>query len=328
MEKPKVLITRTLPQPAMDVLAKQCDLEVYDKHVTMPRPRLIERVRDKAGLICLLSDRIDKEIMRAGTSLKIIANYAVGYNNIDTAEAAKRNIYVTNTPGVLTDTTADLAFALLIAVARRIPEADQYVHAGKFTGWEPMLMLGTDVHGATLGIIGFGRIGQALARRARGFDMRVLYYEPERFSSTIEKQYSAEYRILDDLLRESDFVSVHVPLTESTHHLIARPQLALMKKSAFLINTSRGPVVDERALVAALKDDEIAGCALDVFEHEPAVEQELKTMANVVLAPHIGSASVQTRTQMALMVAQDVIAVLVHGKEPAHIVSPKVLKGP
>ncbi|KPK70964.1 glyoxylate reductase [candidate division WOR_3 bacterium SM23_60] len=328
MKKPKVLITRTLPQPGMDVLAQQCDLEVYDKHETMPRPRLIERVGDKAGLICLLSDRIDKEIVRAGTNLKIIANYAVGHNNIDTAEAAKRNIYVTNTPGVLTDTTADLAFALLTAVARRIPEADQYVRAGRFRGWEPMLMLGTDVHGATLGIIGFGRIGRALARRARGFDMKVLYYEPERLSATVEKQYRAEYRILDDLLRESDFVSVHVPLTESTHHLIARPQLALMKKSAFLINTSRGPVVDERALVTALQHDDIAGCALDVFEHEPAVEQQLKTMTNVVLAPHIGSASVQTRTQMALMVAHDVIAVLVHGKAPAHIVSPKVLKGP
>ena len=318
MKKPKVLLTRILPQPGMDILTKYCDLEVYDKNEAMPRERLMERVRDKAGLICLLSDRIDKAIMRAGARLRIIANYAVGYNNIDISEAAKRSIYVTNTPGVLTDTTADLAFALLISVARRIPEADRYVREGTFTGWEPMLLLGTDVHDKTLGIIGFGRIGRALARRAHGFGMRILYYEPERLSVDIEKQYCAEYKALDDILRESDFMSIHVPLTDTTHHLIAKPQFALMKESAFLINTSRGPVVDEHALVAALKKKVIAGCALDVFEREPAVEQELTAMPNVVLTPHIGSASVHTRTQMAFMVAKDVIAVLIHGQKPAH----------
>ncbi len=318
MKKPKVLLTRILPQPGIDMLTEQVDLEVYEKNEAMPRECIIESVRDKTGLICLLSDRIDKEIMHAGTNLKIIANYAVGYNNIDIAEAAKRNIYVTHTPGVLTDTTADLAFALLISVARRIPEADKYVREGQFKGWEPMFLLGTDVHSKTLGIIGFGRIGRALARRAHGFGMRILYYEPKRLSTTIEKQHSAEYRMLDDMLRESDFVSIHVPLIDATHHLIAEREFAVMKKSAFLINTSRGPVIDERALVVALRNKDIAGCALDVFEREPAVEQELKTMSNVVLAPHIGSASVQTRTQMALMVAEDVIAVLIHDQKPAH----------
>lgn len=326
MKKPKVLLTRILPQPGMDMLTKHCDLDVYGKSEAMPRVCLIERVRDKAGLISLLSDHIDKEIIHAGTNLKIIANYAVGYNNIDIDEAAKRNIYVTNTPGVLTDTTADLAFALLIAVARRIPEADRYVREGKFKGWEPMLMLGTDVHSKTLGIIGFGRIGRALARRAHGFGMRILYHEPKRLSVGIEKQYCAEYRALDDILRQSDFISIHVPLSDATHHLIAAPQFALMKKSAFLINTSRGPVVDERALVTALMNSDIAGCALDVFEREPAVEQKLKTMSNVVLAPHIGSASEETREQMACMVAEDVVTVLIHGKKPAHIVNPEVLK--
>jgi len=302
----------------MDMLTEQVNLEVYDKNEAMPRERLIERIRDKTGLICLLSDRIDKEIMHAGTNLKIIANYAVGYDNIDVDEAAKRNIYVANTPDVLTDTTADFAFALLISVARRIPEADRYVREGTFTGWEPMLLLGTDVHNKTLGIIGLGRIGRALARRAHGFGMKVLYHEPKQLSTTIEKQHNVEYRMLDDILRESDFISVHVPLTKATHHLIAEPQFAVMKKSAFLINTSRGQVVDERALVVALKNKDIAGCGLDVFEREPAVERELTAMSNVVLAPHIGSASVHTRTQMALMVAKDIIAVLIHNQKPAH----------
>jgi glyoxylate reductase len=287
----------------------------------MPRALLIERIRDKAGLICLLSDGIDREVIDAGRALKIIANYAVGYNNIDVDAAAQKNIYVTNTPGVLTDTTADFAFALLMSVARRIPEADAYVRNGRFIGWRPMLMLGTDVHGRTLGIIGFGRIGRALAQRAHGFGMTVLYHEPERLSATVEKQYNAQYRTRDDLLEESDFVSIHVPLSAATHHLIGEREFALMKSSAFLINTSRGPVIDERALVTALKNKDIAGCALDVFEQEPLVEQELKTMPNVVLAPHIGSASVETRTQMALMVADDVIAVLVRNQKPAHLVS-------
>jgi glyoxylate reductase len=320
MKKPKVLVTRILPQPGMDMLTEKVDLDVYEENHVMPRLRLIERIRDKDGLICLLSDRIDEEVMHAGVHLRIIANYAVGYNNIDIEEAERRNIYVTHTPGVLTDTTADLAFALLIAVARRIPEADAYVRDGKFAGWQPMLMLGTDVHNKVLGIIGFGRIGRALAQRAHGFGMRILYHEPERLSGAIEKQYCAEYRAFDDILRESDFVSVHVPLTAATHHLIAEPQFALMKKSAFLINTARGPAVDERALVTALKNKTITGCALDVFECEPAIERELTTMPNVVLTPHIGSASLETRAKMACMVAEDVVAVLVHSTKPVHTV--------
>jgi glyoxylate reductase len=322
MSKPKVLLTRILPQPGMDVLKKYTELHVHEKDEAIPRERLIEHVADKQGLICLLSDVIDEEVIQAGRALKIIANYAVGYNNIDIAEATQRNICVTNTPGVLTETTADFAFTLLLSVARRIPEADRYVRDGHFTGWKPMLLLGTDVHDKTLGIIGFGRIGRAVATRARGFNMKILYYEPERLSKDIERQYNAAYRMLDALLSESDYVSIHVPLTDATHHLIAQRELALMKKSAFLINTSRGPVVDERALVTALQNTSIAGCALDVFEQEPHVTEELKALPNAVLAPHIGSGSAETRAKMACMVAEDVVTLLVHGKTPAHSVNP------
>lgn len=316
-------MTRLLPHAGIDVLKKYVDLDVYEDGV-MPRDQLIEGVAGKAGLICLLSDAIDEEVMEAGSALKIIANYAVGYNNIDITEATTRNICVTNTPGVLTETTADLAFALLLSAARRIPEADRYVRQGHFTGWKPMLFLGSDIHNKTLGVIGFGRIGRAVAARAKGFNMRILYYEPERLSKEIEKQYNAEYSMFDDLLRESDFVSIHVPLADATHHLIAQREFALMKKSAFLINTSRGPVIDERALVTALQGESIAGCALDVFEQEPTVTEELKALPNAVLAPHIGSASAETRAKMAYMVAEDVITVLIHGKKPAHIVNPGI----
>lgn len=326
ISKPNVFMTRVLPQHGMEILKQHVDLHVYDKNEAMPRERLIECVEDKQGLICLLNDVIDEEVITAGRALKIIANYAVGYNNINVEEATKRNICVTNTPGVLTETTADLAFVLLLAVARRIPEADRYVREGHFTGWEPMLLLGTDVYNKTLGVIGFGRIGRAVATRANGFGMRILYYEPKQLPVQIEQQYSADYRMLDDLLRESDFVSIHVPLTDATHHLIAQRELALMKRSAFLINTSRGPVVDEGALVTALKNKSIAGCALDVFEHEPIIAEELKELPNAVLAPHIGSASAETRAKMARMVADDVVAVLIHGKKPTHIVNPEVLK--
>jgi glyoxylate reductase len=224
----------------------------------------------------------------------------------------------------LTETTADLTFTLLCSAARRIVEADGFVRADRFKGWEPMLLLGSDIHGKTLGIIGFGRIGRAVAQRAHGFNMRVLYYEPERLSPDVEKAHRAEYSDLDDLLKRSDFICVHTPLTESTYHLIGAQELSLMKKTAFLINTSRGPVIDEKALVKALQEERIAGCALDVFEREPEVERALLTMPNTVLVPHIGSASIETRAKMAQMVAENVIAVLIKKTRPPNIVNPEI----
>jgi glyoxylate reductase len=220
----------------------------------------------------------------------------------------------------------DLTFSLILCAARRIVEADKFLREGKFRGWAPMLFLGNDVYNKTLGIIGLGRIGRAVAKRARGFNMKILYYEPTRLSADIEKEYGAEYKSLDDLLKESDFVTVHVPLTEATHHLITERKFLRMKKSAYLINVARGPIVDEKALISALRDKGIAGCALDVYEQEPEVGKELIAMSNTVLVPHIGSASVETRTEMALMAAENVIAVLVNNERPPNIVNPEVYR--
>ena len=322
--KPRVLLTRLMPQPGIDVLKQNVDLEINPEDRVMRKDHIMDRVRDKDGLVCLLTDNIDAEIMDTGKALRVIANYAVGYDNIDIQEATKRKIAVTNTPGVLTETTADLTFALILSVARRIVEGDTFLREGQFTGWAPMLLLGTDVYNKTLGIIGFGRIGRAVARRARGFNMKIIYYEPERLSPAIEEEYGVEYKKIDDLLREADYISIHTSLNASTHHLISEREFSLMKKTAYLINASRGPVVDEKALVTALKNKHIAGCALDVYEREPAVEKELLTMPNAVLVPHIGSASIETRTKMAMMVAENIIAVLVHNTTPPNIVNPEI----
>ncbi|KPJ74124.1 glyoxylate reductase [candidate division TA06 bacterium DG_78] len=322
--RPKVLLTKMLPQAGIDSLKKRVELEIYHDEKLISKKEIIERMQDKNGLICLLGDPIDAEVISAGKKLKIIANYAVGYNNIDIKEATRRKIAVTNTPGVLTETTADLTFSLILSVARKIVEADTFVREGKFIGWEPMLFLGSDVHHKTLGIIGLGRIGRAVANRARGFGMRIIYFEPERLPEEVERECGAEYQGLDNVLKESDIITVHVPLTESTHHLIAQKEFSLMKKGAYVINVSRGPVVDEKALVEALRDKKIAGCALDVFEREPKIEQELLDLPNTVLVPHIGSASVETRTRMAVMVAENIIAVLIHGCKPPNLVNPEI----
>jgi len=324
--RPRVLITRLLPNTAIALLKKYFVLEINTENRTMTKTEILEKIGDQDGLICLLTDTIDAEIIEAGKNLKIIANYAVGYDNIDVTEATKRKIPVTNTPGVLTETTADLTFALVLSVARRIVEADGFVRDGKFKGWEPMLLLGSDIHDKTLGIIGFGRIGRAVARRAHGFNMKIIYHELERLSSEVEKAYCVEYRGLDELLKEADFVSIHTPFTDSTYHLIGERELFMMKKTAFLINTSRGQIIDEKALVRALQEKKIAGCALDVFEGEPVVERALLTMPNAVLVPHIGSASVETRTKMAMMVAENVIAALVKKTRPPNVVNPDVYK--
>ena len=324
MTKPRIFVTRRIPQEGLEILKRCCQVEVSDYDGVIPRSLLLEKVKDTDGLLVLLTDMIDKKvIVAAGKKLRVISNYAVGYNNIDVVEATKRGIMVTNTPGVLTETTADLAWALLMSIARRIVEGDKLVRAGKFRGWEPMLLLGTDIHESTLGLIGFGRIGQAMARRAKGFNLKVIYYDREPVPPIIEKELGASYVSFDELLRKSDFISVHVPLTEETFHFIGQEELNMMKKESYLINTARGPIIDEKALVKALKDGVIRGAALDVFENEPAIEQELMALDNVVIVPHIGSASYRTRTKMAIMAAKNLISAL-KGERPEYLVNPEV----
>jgi glyoxylate reductase len=322
--RPKVLLTRTLPAQGMDLLEGHCDLDVNREDRVMSREALKEKIKDKDGLICLLTDTIDAAIIARALRLKIIANYAVGFNNIDLIEASKRKIPVTNTPDVLTEATADLTFGLLISIARRIVEADRFLHAGKFKGWAPELLLGADIYGKILGIIGMGRIGRAVARRARGFNMKIIYNDAHRLPIALENEYGAQYRTLGELLRESDFVSIHVPLNDRTHHLISDNEFRTMKNTAYLVNAARGTIVDEKALVKALEEKEIAGCGLDVYENEPNVTAELLHMPNALLVPHIGSASVETRAKMSLMVAENIIAVLVSHKRPANIVNPDI----
>jgi len=326
MKKPKVFVTRRIPEDGLKLLNEHCEIQVSDYDGVIPRELLLEKVKGVDGILSLLTDLIDKEVMdAAGPQLKVVSNYAVGYNNIDVEEATRRGIMVTNTPGVLTETTADLAWALMMAIARRIVEGDRFVRAGKFRGWEPMLLLGTDLYGATLGIVGFGRIGQAMARRAIGFNMRVLYYSRKRISEELERELKATSVDLERLLRESDFITLHVPLTKETYHLIGEKELKMMKKESYLINTARGPVVDEKALVKALKENWIRGAALDVFENEPQVEPELLELDNVVLAPHLGSASYATRTRMSVMVAENLLKAL-KGETPPNLVNTEVLK--
>jgi glyoxylate reductase len=324
--KPRIFVTRLLPEGAMQVLNDNFDVQCNPHDRVLSRQELLAGVKDKDGVLPLLTDRIDDELLdAAGPQLKIVANYAVGYNNIDVPACTRHKIPATNTPGVLTDTTADLAMTLLMAVARKIVPADAYARAGKYQGWAPLLFVGTDVHHKTLGIMGFGRIGFALAKRAAGFDMNIIYHDAMRASPELEKQVGAKFVDRDTLLAESDFISVHVPLSPETHHLISSLELAAMKSSAFLINTSRGEVVDEKALVKALQQGQIAGAGLDVFEFEPAIEKELTVMDNVVILPHIASASIETRTKMGLVAAENLIALLIKGQKPPNCLNPEVL---
>lgn len=322
--KPRILVTQQVPQAAVDMLRAIGEVELNPRpECIMSRQELIEAVGRNDYLYCLLTDGVDAQVIAANPNLKIIANMAVGYDNVDIEAATARGIPVTNTPGVLTETTADLAWSLLLSVARRIVEADAYTRAGRFRAWGPMLMLGTDVYGKTLGIIGLGRIGQAVARRASGFDMNVLYYDAQRADERIERECRATFVALDELLSRSDFVTIHVPYLPTTHHLIGARELALMKPTAYLVNTARGPIVDEKALVAALANRQIAGAGLDVYEHEPQLEPGLVELPNTVLLPHIGSASLETRTKMAKMAASNVIAVI-EGRRPPNLVNPQV----
>jgi len=314
----KVLLTREIPEAAMERLKKEVDLEYVSEETKLTKEEIIERVKDKDGIISMLDDPIDAVVINSAPNLKVISNYAVGFNNIDVKAATSRGIVVTNTPDVLTDATADLAWALLMAVARRIVEGDRYVRAGHFHCWGPKLMLGYELSGKTLGIIGMGRIGSAVARRAKGFDMRVVYHN--RRSREGEKDIGAEYVSFDRLISVSDFISIHAPLTEDTRHMLGEEEFKQMKKNCILINTARGPIVDEKALVRALKEGWIAGAGLDVYENEPYVSQELLSMDNVVLEPHIGSATYEARERMAEMVVDDCLAVL-KGRRPKNIVN-------
>ena len=327
MGRAKVFVTRRLFDEAISLIEEYADVEVYDsEEEPAPYDLILEKVRDIDGLLCLLTDKIDARVIEAGERLKVISNYAVGYDNIDVEAATKRGIYVTNTPGVLTETTADLAWAILMAIARRVVEADKYVRAGRWVhAWGPKMMLGSDVHGKTLGIVGLGRIGSAVARRAKGFNMRVIYYDVVR-REDLEGELDLEYKPLEELLKEADYITLHVPLTKDTYHLIGERELNMMKPTAYLINTSRGAVVDQRALYRALKERRIAGAALDVFEREPIdPDDPLLELDNVVLTPHIGSASVETRKKMAMMAAENLVSVL-RGVEPPNLVNPEVRK--
>jgi len=327
LTRPKIYVTRQLFKPAIDILEKHGTVEIFEgEDNPIPRTLLLEKVRDSEGLLSLLTDKIDREVFEVGKKLKVVSNYAVGFNNIDVAEATKRGIYVTNTLGILTETTADCAFALIMASARRIPEGDRNIRAKKWVhAWGPKMFIGTDIHGKTLGIIGMGRIGKAMIKRAQGFDMKVIYNSPKRVLE-LEKEHNVVFETLDALLEKSDFVSIHTPLNEKTHHLIGKQQLAKMKKTAYLVNTSRGPVVDEAALYEALKAKKIAGAGLDVFEKEPiSPTNPLIELDNIVLTPHIASASIETRTAMAVMAAKNLVAVLM-GDEPSNPVNLEVKK--
>jgi len=318
--EPRAFISQPIPIAGLELLRREgISFEINEDDRVLPKSELISRLEGKEGLLCLLTDSIDAGVIGAATRLRGIATCAVGYDNIDLEAATRRGVAVSNTPGVLTETTADLTWALILAVARRIPEADRFTRAGLFMAWGITLMLGADVHGKTLGIEGAGRIGMAVAARARGFRMRIVYRSPHR-NDGLERDLRAERVDLDRLLRESDFVSLHVPLTPETHHLIGERELALMKPGAFLINTSRGADIDEAALVKALREERIAGAGLDVYEGEPQLCEGLKDLENALLLPHIGSASFETRSRMAEMAAMNLTAML-RGERPPNCVN-------
>ena len=321
--KPAVLVTKRIFPEAIAFLKEHADLDYEETDDGMPAQELARRIRGKQGVVSQLMDKFTPEVLAGLEGIKVISNVAVGYDNIDVPAATRHHILVTHTPDVLTDTTADFAFALLLAAARRVVEADQYLHSGQWTKWRVDLLVGQDVHHRTLGIFGMGRIGQAVARRAKGFSMRVIYHDTRRAPEAVEKELGLELVGADQLLRESDFVSLHVPLMPETRHLIGARELRMMKPTAILVNSSRGPVVDEPALAEVLEQRVIAGAGLDVYEHEPQVHPALLKLTNVVLAPHIASASVDTRRKMSMMAAENVVAG-VEGRRPPNLLNPEV----
>jgi glyoxylate reductase len=326
MTKPKVFITRLIPEKGLEMLRREAEVIVWQDPLPPPYPTLVQKATGVDALLCLLTDRIDEYLMDAiGPQIKVISQMAVGFDNIDIPAAVMRGIPIGNTPGVLTDTTADFAWALLMAAARRIVEGDKFTRAGQWKTWGPVDFLGPDITGATLGIIGFGRIGQGMAKRAQGFDMHILYFSSKRIPEA-EQKYGAQYVDLETLLQESDFVSLHTTLSQDTYHFMDDARLKMMKPSGILINTARGPVVDPEALYRALSSGAIAYAALDVTEPEPIkMDDPLLRLDNIIIAPHIASASFQTRNKMATMAAANLLAGL-KGKRLPNCVNPQVYK--
>lgn len=319
----KVFITRRIPVEAITHLQQNCIVDVYNSNEAIPREILLSRISDIDGLLCLLSDTIDQKVFEKASHLKVVSNFAVGYDNIDIAYATKKGIVVTNTPGVLTNATADFSWALLLAVSRRIIEGDRKCREKQFKGWGPMMLLGQDIVGKVLGIVGAGRIGTAVAERSQGWGMKIVYFD-EKKNSYLEKQFRARRVTLNRLFELSDFISVHLPLTPQTTHLINGAVLNRLKPSAILINTARGSIIDEEALLKAIKQKRFAGTGLDVFEKEPHIHEDFLKLDNVVLAPHIASATHETRSKMAMMAAENLLSVL-NGSKPKYLVNKEVL---
>jgi glyoxylate reductase len=320
-----VLLTRSLDDEVVEWLRERVDLQVYEEDRPIPRRRLLDAIRGKAGLLPLLTDRIDAEVLdAAGPGLRVVANYAVGYDNVNVEECTRRGIVVTNTPDVLTGATADLTWSLILAASRRVAEGDRWVRAGRPWAWAPGFLLGREITGKTLGIVGFGRIGQAVGARTRGFEMKVRYTSRSRREEA-ERALGAEHRDLDDLLAEADVVSIHCALTDETRHLFDAERFKAMKDTAVLVNTARGPIVDESALADALESGEIFAAGLDVYEQEPAIHPRLLELENVVLAPHLGSATVETRRAMGMLAAENLVAAL-NGERPQTPVNPEVIR--
>lgn len=324
VSKPKALATRPLFPEARAILDQQFQTEYWTRPDRIPRAELLARVADKEALVCLLTEKVDEELLTAAPKLRVAATVSVGYDNIDVAACTRHKVVAAHTPGVLDETTADFAWTLLMAIARRLVEGDAWMRSGTWPGWDLDQLLGGDVWGKTLGIVGFGRIGRGVARRARGFQMRILYSDSVRVPPDVEKELQAEFADLDRVLRESDFVTLHVPLLPDTRHLISTEALGRMKPTAYLINAARGPVVDEAALVEALDRKQIAGAALDVYEQEPKVHPALVARKDVILAPHIASATVETRTKMAVMAARNAVA-LFRGNRPPNALNAEAL---
>lgn len=323
LRRPKVLITRPIQQSVIEKISEHCDVQVHSVDEPMPAELLAAAMSDVDGVMPA-GVRISKEIIAAAPRLRVVSTISVGYDNIDVEACSRRHILVTNSPGVLTEATADLTFALILAAGRRVAEGDRYVRGGHWMHWEWNCLWGTEMHGRTLGLYGFGRIAQATARRARGFSMRILYHARHRVSASVEKEFAAEFVDRETLLRQSDFLSLHVPLTPETHHSIGAPELALMKPSAFVINAARGPIIDEEALVQALQEGRLAGAGLDVFENEPRVHPALMAMDNVTMLPHVGSATAETRLRMAVLASENLLAAL-RGERPPNLVNPEAL---
>lgn len=324
--KPTIFITRKIPEQAVQLLKEHAEITMWEEeNIPVPREILVEKIKTVDGLYCLVTDQVDRELIEQAKNLKVISNMAVGFNNIDIQAASDKGIMVTNTPGVLTETTADLTFALLMATARRIPEASEFLRNGHWQSWAPMMLTGQDVFGATIGIIGMGRIGEAVAKRAKGFEMKVLYHNRSR-KTELEAELGATYASLEDILTQSDFVVILAPYTEETKNLITKKELSLMKETGILINAARGGIVNEADLYEALVEQKIWAAGLDVFEQEPVpLDHPLLSLPNVVVLPHIGSASINTRIKMAELAAQNLVEGL-NGEIPRHLVNQELIK--